>query len=86
MAYTSHKGTILVYVIDLEGNAQPSTLFTYYREMTITQLKWRQNESQLFVGDLKGNVFLVNLNNFLVSGMSRNALLKRFLIGCLFHW
>lgn len=67
VAYITHKGTILVYVIDLEGNAQPTIFSTYYREMTITQLKWRQNESQLFVGDLKGNVFLVNLNNFLVS-------------------
>lgn len=67
VAYCSHKGTILVYVIDLDGNAQPTILSTYYREMTITQLKWRQNESQLFAGDMKGNVFLVNLNNFLVS-------------------
>lgn len=67
VAYSSHKGTMLVYVIDLESNAQPTILSTYYREMIITQLSWRQNESQLFAGDLKGNVFLVNLNNFLVS-------------------
>lgn len=67
VAYSSQKGTILVYVIDSENDAQPTILSTYYREMKITQLHWRKNESQLFVGDLTGNVFLVNLNNFLVS-------------------
>lgn len=46
---------------------QPTVFTAFYREMTITELKWRQNECQIFFGDVKGNVFLVNLNNFLVS-------------------
>lgn len=66
IAFTTQKGTILVYVIDLTA-VQPVVVSSYYREMCITQLKWKQNECQLFFGDMKGNVFLVNLNNFLVS-------------------
>lgn len=66
IAFTTQKGTILVYVIDLT-TVQPVVISSYYREMTVTQLKWKQNECQLFLGDMKGNVFLANLNNFLVS-------------------
>lgn len=66
IAFTTHKGTVLVYVIDLT-TVQPVVISSYYREMNVTQLKWKQNECQLFLGDMKGNVFLANLNNFLVS-------------------
>lgn len=66
VAFASQKGTILLYVIDLTS-MQPTVLTAFYREMTVTELKWRQNECQIFFGDVKGNVFLVNLNNFLVN-------------------
>lgn len=55
-----------MHVIDLTA-IQPQVISSYYREMTITELIWKQNECQLFFGELKGNVFVVNLNNFLVS-------------------
>lgn len=66
MAFTSQRGTVLVYFIDLTS-VQPLVVTAYFREMTIAQLKWKENETQLFAGDLKGNVFLVNLKNFLVN-------------------
>lgn len=73
IAFTTQKGTILVYVIDLSA-IQPVVVSSYYREMSITQLKWKQNECQLFFGDMKGNVFLVNLNHFLV--VSATSIIK----------
>lgn len=65
IAFTTQKGNVLVYAIDLT-TVQPMVISSYYREMTVTQLIWKQNECQLFLGDMKGNVFLANLNNFLV--------------------
>lgn len=61
-----------MYVIDL-STAQPIVVQTFHREMSITQLKWRQNECQFFVGDTSGNVYQVNLNIFLVSNIVRKS-------------
>lgn len=69
VAFTTQKGSIHIYVIDLT-TVQPTILSSHYHEMIITQIKWKQNEKQLFLGDVKGNVFLVNLNIFLVSWMN----------------
>lgn len=71
VAFTTQKGSIHIYVIDLT-TVQPTILSSHYHyhEMNITQIKWKQNEKQLFLGDVKGNVFLVNLNIFLVSSMN----------------
>lgn len=65
VAFTTQKGSIHIYVIDLT-TVQPTILSSHYHEMLITQIQWKQNEKQLFLGDVKGNVFLVNLNIFLV--------------------
>lgn len=66
VAFTTQKGSIHIYVVDLTA-VQPTILSSHYQDMIITQIKWKQNEKQLFLGDVKGNVFLVNLNIFLVS-------------------
>lgn len=66
IAFTSQKGTIHVHKIDFT-TIQPVIVSSYFHEMNITQIVWKRNENQLFIGDLKGNVFLLNLNNFLVS-------------------
>lgn len=66
IAFTTHKGSIHIYVIDLT-TVQPTILSSHYHEMNITQIQWKLNEKQLFLGDVKGNVYLVNLNLFLVS-------------------
>lgn len=60
---------MLVCVIDL-STAQPIVVQTFHREINITQLTWRQDECQFFVGDTAGNVYQVNLNIFLVSNAS----------------
>lgn len=65
VAFSSQKGTILVYVVDLTAT-EPQVVNSHYRDTTITCLHWKQNECQFFYGDKKGNVFLVNLNVFLV--------------------
>lgn len=61
----STQSNIHIYVIDLKA-IQPVIFSSYYHEMIITQIRWKKNENQLFLGDIKGNVFLVNLNCFLV--------------------
>lgn len=66
IAYSSQRGTILVYAIDL-GAAEPQVVHSHYRDTMVTCMHWKQNECQLFYGDKKGNVLLVNLNVFLVS-------------------
>lgn len=58
-------------MIDL-STAQPIVVQSNHNEMNITQLKWRQNECQFFIGDTSGNVALVNLNNFLVKFMEHS--------------
>lgn len=82
VAFSSQKGTILVYAIDLLA-VRPHVLSSYYREMSITELIWKHNECQLYFGELKGNVFVVNLNNFLVSEqlalMNKKLFLFKFL-------
>lgn len=66
VAFTTQKGTVLVYVIDFK-QIQPVFCSSYYHEMKVTQIRWKKNESQFYLGDFKGTVFLVNLNIFLVS-------------------
>lgn len=56
----------MVYNIDFQA-IQPHVVTSYYRETAVTCLQWKKNECQFFYGDKKGNVFLVNLNNFLVN-------------------
>lgn len=65
IGFTTQRGAINVYIIDFTI-LQPIISSYYIHEMNITQIKWKQNENQLYFGDMKGNVFLVNLNNFLV--------------------
>lgn len=65
IGFTTQRGAINVYIIDFT-TLQPVISSYYIHEMNITQIKWKQNENQLYFGDMKGNVFLVNLNNFLV--------------------
>lgn len=64
IALTTEKGTISIYVIDLTSS-QPN-FSSYYLE-SITQIKWRQTEAQIILGDTKGQVFLVNLTHSMVS-------------------
>lgn len=66
VAFATAKGTICVYVIDLAA-AYPQIVTAHYADAMVTCLHWRRNEEQLFYGDQKGNVLLVNLTSFLVS-------------------
>lgn len=65
VTFSTVKGTICVYVIDLAA-AYPQIVTAHYADTLVTCLHWRRNEEQLFYGDQKGNVFLVNLTSFLV--------------------
>lgn len=65
IAFTTKKGSILIYIIDLT-QIRPVICSSYCHEMEITQIRWKKNESQLYLGDFNGTVFLVNLNIFLV--------------------
>lgn len=60
-----------MYVIDL-STSEPIVIQTFYRDMSITHIEWKQNESLFFVGDTKGNVYQVNLNSFLVNMSGRS--------------
>lgn len=71
VAYTTHKGTIQIYSIDLKSS-QPVIFTSYYHEISITQIKWRQHETQLILGDDKGRVHLVHLNNAMVNTFSNS--------------
>lgn len=65
VTFSTVKGTICVYVIDLAA-AYPQIVTAHYEDTLVTCLHWRRNKEQLFYGDNKGNVFLVNLTSFLV--------------------
>ncbi|XP_055307237.1 BLOC-2 complex member HPS5 homolog isoform X4 [Sitodiplosis mosellana] len=64
ICFTTQRGAINVYILNF-STLQPIISSYYLHEMNITQIKWKQNENQIYFGDIKGNVFLVNLNNFL---------------------
>lgn len=66
VTFATVKGTICVYVIDLQA-AYPQIVTAHYEDTTVSCLHWRRSEEQLFYGDQRGNVFLVNLTSFLVS-------------------
>lgn len=80
VAFCSQKGTILLYVVDFTAT-EPQVVQSHYRDTAVTCLQWKQNESQFFYGDKKGNVFLVNLNVFLVRN-PRKALLRKIYNFC----
>ncbi|XP_031635331.1 Hermansky-Pudlak syndrome 5 protein homolog [Contarinia nasturtii] len=61
---TPNMCAIHIYVRDYTA-VKPIVISSYYHQTNITQIKWSRNENQLFFGDVKGTVFLVNLNNFL---------------------
>lgn len=65
VSFSTIKGTICVYVINLAAS-YPQIVTAHYEEATVTCLHWKRNEEQVFYGDNKGNVFLVNLTSFLV--------------------
>lgn len=66
VTFSTVKGTICVYVIDLAA-AYPQIVTAHYKDALVTCLQWKRNEEQLFYGDHQGNVFVVNLTSFLVS-------------------
>lgn len=65
VVFSTIKGTICVYVINLEAS-YPQIVTAHYEDTTVTTLHWKRNEEQVFYGDNKGNVLLVNLTSFLV--------------------
>lgn len=66
VVFSTIKGTICVYVINLEAS-YPQIVTAHYEDTLVTAIHWKRNEEQLFYGDNKGNVLLVNLTSFLVS-------------------
>lgn len=64
ISFTTQRGIILNYTINLKA-IQPVIYKTSCNsETNITQIIWRDNEHQLFFGDTKGQVFLINLVKF----------------------
>lgn len=55
-----------MYVIDLAAS-YPQIVTAHYEDTTVTCLQWKRNEEQIYYGDQRGNVFVVNLTSFLVS-------------------
>lgn len=72
VTFSTVKGTICVYVIDLTA-AYPQIVTAHYEDTQVTCLHWRRSEEQLFYGDQKGNVFVVNLTSFLVRAAQRTV-------------
>lgn len=82
VTFSTVKGTICVYVIDLTAS-YPQIVTAHYKDALVTCLQWKRNEEQLFYGDHQGNVYVVNLTSFLVSQM-RKSLVKQLIINALF--
>lgn len=54
IAFTTQKGVLHIYRIDLTTVQPPSS--SYYHQTNITQIKWKHDENQVFFGDMKGSV------------------------------
>lgn len=65
VSFSTVKGTICVYVINLVAS-YPQIVTAHYEDTSVSCLHWKRTEEQLYYGDNKGIVYLVNLTSFLV--------------------
>ncbi|XP_055856281.1 BLOC-2 complex member HPS5 homolog [Episyrphus balteatus] len=66
VAFSTKKGTICVYVINLSANSAPQVIYAALgAEVQVTCIHWTLDEKQFYYGDNRGQVNLVVLNSFI---------------------